>query len=1452
MDNLDKKVHRLEFPLSYRGVNIREFNTDDFEKIHQYCSDPLVSEFQAWGPNTLEQSRQFHQLTLSEQTHSQRKAYNFAISCDGLGVVGGAGIFLENDNAANIGLSLHSSAWGKSFGAKAIKLLIFFCRNELKLSKLIATADINNHRSVNLFKKLGFIHKTTIEKERQVRGRWRTTVFLELPLTSTSGFLAKLDSLTEIQLSDVIKKCSPVSLIQKNILIHNTLLAEKSSYNLGWAWKISNNISVLSVESAFHQLLHKHSILRCLVVQSKTDGDRLLKMPSSVARINCPALQKDSNHAKNLMRANYSTPFILDTEIPIRCFLIQTDSELFLQVLIHHAFIDGAGVAILKNDFSNLLLNPEGSAILPEDQSYFSYIRQENSEQDSDQIQNDLLFWNQYYSDFNPTLPFSADTMQVSQAKTLSHSVDAETLQSVYQATTQLNIVEFPIFQLALSIAMAQEFQILSFNIGTTVQLRDNELFSKSIGPLINTLKLKGDLDLNKSIKQLLVDLNNEYLEVLSHQKIPYISLLEKIKSCAAKEPFQVVLEFQRLFKHQNKNEFLEIEVGQRSSKFPLNLFVFHNDDDKVDLTLEFDSKIVSNSSAESFLQKFYQALKTIALAWKADTAISEALNFEASSIAGATITDCESIAHKITALQHRDDIILQDSNHSFSGKQVFKYAYDFSRQIIEKYADQDVIALEEERTSKFICNLLGIWLAGKSFHILSKNIPATLKQSLLSASSAQLLNAEPDSKLQKASGIPGYIMFSSGTTGNQKGVKIHEPAILNLLLGLRNLLSPFSPKSCLLNASFSFDASIQQLLLFLDGARLVVLSDYERLDFAQWPKLIEQFQIDLIDCTPTQAKELMTAGIFSEDSKLKAALIGGEKIDSRLLSNLAHSHVKSFNVYGPCECTVDVTGTLITKTLKVGELGSPFPNTKIEIVDKRNRILPIGFLGEIRIGGNQVCLGYLDGRDSAKFQNQSYLTGDLGFIDDNGSLHYVGRRDLQIKRAGVRIELDGITAVSNRHHLIQDSHAHFEHETKKLYLVVKIKDSNELDASAVRLFLKEVLPSYAMPDLIIVATNIPRNHSGKIDWNDLIKKEITERQSSETIMNSETEEAVALIWSKELNRDSIDNETNFFDVGGDSLAVFKTMMNIRSHFKVPFSVADFMENPTIKLIAKKIESLKLSKFNDENYVQAKILSSPKNNNSSILVLFHPVGGNLASYHSLIKSLKFNGTIVGISSSENTASTQLLNISDYVQKIYASLYELVGNKPCHLMGWSFGGMLALEFEKKYRAKLPLMGLILIDTHLNSTKKINLEPADILRSAVYPFLKNKKISENIFSKISADANAQGSDFYLKTFKKLQKFYAELSDIDGEEFLKLVEKIKYFRSLAPTFDFNTGEIDTDTYIFNADQDIHHSSSRINIRSNSSHKTVVEIIAGDHFSIMESSVLSQKINSVLEKIT
>jgi acyl-CoA synthetase (AMP-forming)/AMP-acid ligase II len=253
----------------------------------------------------------------------------------------------------------------------------------------------------------------------------------------------------------------------------------------------------------------------------------------------------------------------------------------------------------------------------------------------------------------------------------------------------------------------------------------------------------------------------------------------------------------------------------------------------------------------------------------------------------------------------------------------------------------------------------------------------------------------------------------------------IEHRNVVNLWQGLEHVYrQSIACQRIALNASFNFDASVQQFVRLLSGCTIFVVPQTSRWDASTLLSFIDDNQIDGIDCTPSQLKSWVSAGLLrSNRCKLRMVLVGGEAIDAELWSGMAQcSEIDFYNVYGPTECTVDATVARLKYDTAGPHIGRPMENRRVYILDRYRQPVPIGVAGEIYIGGAGVARGYLNRPEltaerfladpfSADPQARLYKTGDLGRWRSDGTIEYLGRNDHQVKLRGFRIELGEIEA---------------------------------------------------------------------------------------------------------------------------------------------------------------------------------------------------------------------------------------------------------------------------------------------------------------------------------------------------------------------------------------------------------------------------------------------------------
>ena len=282
------------------------------------------------------------------------------------------------------------------------------------------------------------------------------------------------------------------------------------------------------------------------------------------------------------------------------------------------------------------------------------------------------------------------------------------------------------------------------------------------------------------------------------------------------------------------------------------------------------------------------------------------------------------------------------------------------------------------------------------------------------------------------------YVIYTSGSTGRPKGVMIRHCSAVNLAGALRKAVyaNHPAPLRVSVNAPLAFDASVKQLVQLLEGHTLVVIPEEVRPSGEDLLTHVAERRVDALDCTPSQLKLMLASEAWRarEQRTPSLVLVGGETIDRETWGLLgAQEKVDFYNVYGPTECTVDATAARVRNSPAAPTIGRPVANTRIYLLDARQRLVPTGATGEIHVGGEGLARGYLNRPDQTaeKFipdpfggepGARLYRTGDLGRYLPDGRLEFLGRADHQVKVRGMRIEPGEIEAALKKQGAVREA----------------------------------------------------------------------------------------------------------------------------------------------------------------------------------------------------------------------------------------------------------------------------------------------------------------------------------------------------------------------------------------------------------------------------------------------
>lgn len=339
------------------------------------------------------------------------------------------------------------------------------------------------------------------------------------------------------------------------------------------------------------------------------------------------------------------------------------------------------------------------------------------------------------------------------------------------------------------------------------------------------------------------------------------------------------------------------------------------------------------------------------------------------------------------------------------------------------------------------------------------------------------------------------YVIYTSGTSGRPKGVKIKYSNLENLVTSFwRILYHNFSSSiNVAVLASISFDASVKQIFCSLYyGHTLVISQDSVKYFGRRIHNFHNKYQIMVSDCTPSHIK-LMTRQNANENTNVKYLVVGGENLRWEDLIEFRKS-MKDFptiiNVYGPTECCVDVAFNIITDFNNEQKgfvpIGLPLDNTELFICNNKERIHTANSPGELYVKGKQVGAGYIN-IESESFVSTSgnkddydiYRTGDLAMYNDRNEIIILSRMDRQVKLNGFRIELEEISNSISYYLKCNCEVVLLEKfQTKKLVAFITSDFAEEL----LKKYLSERLPTFMIPKVYYQIENIPLTVNGKLD----------------------------------------------------------------------------------------------------------------------------------------------------------------------------------------------------------------------------------------------------------------------------------------------------------------------------------------------------------------------------------
>ncbi len=1011
----------------------------------------------------------------------------------------------------------------------------------------------------------------------------------------------------------------PLSFAQERLWFLDQLEPGTPLYNIPVALRLTGRLDAAALELALAGVVRRHEALRTTF--GFQDGNPVQTVQPPGFRMARVELSEDDLPAFLLDEAR--RPFDLAAGPLLRATLVRLgEADHALLITLHHIVADGWSLGVLVREVAALYTG-ETLPELPVQYADFA-VWQRGWLQGSigDTLNRQLAFWRETLADV-PPLDLAADRPRPAVRTAAGGTVPVVLAAELRDAAAALARGG----QASLFMVLMAGFQALlhrlshqdDLAVGTPVAGRTRAELEGLIGFFVNTLVLRSGAAGDPAFRGLLDRTRTRALGAFSHQDVPFERLVEELapERDRARPPL-----FQVMFALQN--------AGGGPVTLPgltLEPMAVHPGIAKFDLTLTLGETPEGLSGVLEYSRDLYDAGTAARLAgWFGrllagavagpDRALSELpLLGEAETrqvLVEHNRTEAEIPAapvHRLVEAQAaaRPKALAVEAGDIGRGRLTYGELNRRANRLARRLRKLDigpeaVVALRLPRSPELIVAALAVHKTGGAYLPIDPAHPVERVSYVLRDSGARLLltlkemdtdfpvqtlAVDRDDRRESADNLDvavdpdnlAYVIYTSGSTGVPKGTELRHAGLSNLAAWHRRLYEAGPADRSTLLAGPGFDASVWELWPYLTAGAAIHIPEPET---ALSPPALAAWMGErgiTLAFLPTPLAE----AVLEEPLSLRALLTGGDRLHRRPRPGLT-----LVNHYGPTECTVVTTaGVVDPEGDRLPSLGGPVANTRVRILDRALRPVPVGVPGELCVAGVSLARGYRHrpGLTAEAFVpdphgepgDRLYRTGDLARWLPSGEIEFLGRLDHQVKIRGIRIELGEIEAALATHPDVREAAVLLINKMLVGYVTPGTAGAPPALSQALREHLEARLPLAMVPATWVFLDTLPLTPNGKVDRRALARIEPAgpESDTDTPPLRTPTEEMVAAVWSNLLNlRDTerIGARDEFFDLGGHSLLATRLVSRLRDLFGVEIPLSLIFERPALEALAAAVD----------------------------------------------------------------------------------------------------------------------------------------------------------------------------------------------------------------------------------------------------------------------------------------
>ena len=996
-----------------------------------------------------------------------------------------------------------------------------------------------------------------------------------------------------------------LSFAQRRMWLLHQLDTRGSAYNIRMGLRLHGRLDRTALQHALDALVARHEAFRTRfrfdtdepVAEIGAPGPALLEVLEAPARSVDGMVPEDAWLEAAAARA--ADVFDLERG-PLHRFLLARLSEAdhLLVVAMHHIVGDDWSFGVMAAELGALYrAGGRGAELARKSIDFFDYAAWERRVLGGGAMVAQLRYWMDRLADLQP-LQLPTDRghglRTSSRGGRVRLSLPRTWLLALEDFSASQGVTPFMTLLATFVALLARWCSQEDICVACPIAGRSRAETQALVGLLVNTLLLRLRVDMRRSFQDFLREQVREAaLGAFAHQDLPFDTLVERLRGAGQQardvEP-RVMFNVINTPRPALQFEPLEVEyqpLPWQATQFDLSMTV-HTQGDTA-LVVDYSTELFDHASVQALARLYLLGLeralaepaRPLAALWHAPE--SQLRTLAAWNDTQAALPEASTVAELLRRQRHRNATALSDAYGAALSYQQLWDAVDTLRASLRArgIGRGSTVGICLHRDVGMVVAQLAVLGAGAAYVPLDPAFPSARLQTIVAdAQPALILTAEdlrarwagtqvplvvPEpagqprangSDIARDSGHeldaraedPAYLIYTSGSTGKPKGVLVSHRAVVNFLMAMANRPGMGPGDVLVAVTTLGFDIAVLELLLGLHvGARICIASRDEAQDPIALQARLRDSGATMMQGTPATWQMLLDAGW--EPREGFKALVGGETLHPELARELHARCAEVWNLYGPTEATVWSTCWKVEPDARRVSIGTPIANTQIHVLDPQGRVCPIGFSGEIHIGGDGVAIGYYrrPELDRAAFlplapeggpTRRLYRTGDRGRWRHDGVLEHQGRLDFQIKLRGHRIEAAEIESCLLEGPGVSDAVVVLREDApgdRRLVAYVAPRPGQLPAHASLREALRHQLPDYMIPQHVEILAQLPRLPNGKID-----RAALPRPSESNVAMGDEprgaTEILLARIWSEHLGVPRIRRDDNFFDLGGHSL----------------------------------------------------------------------------------------------------------------------------------------------------------------------------------------------------------------------------------------------------------------------------------------------------------------------------